>query len=400
MKTTTASPSPAASDAPAASPTPKATVATATPPAVSLEIEVGQMLMAGFDGTTLSEDAVHIMRDLHVGNVILMGHNIESPAQVLALTQQLQKTAMKQNGIGLLVATDQEGGSVQRLNDGFTRLPDALTVGNVGKPDLTEKLGAMAGSEMAAVGVNLDFAPDLDVNDNPANPVIGPRAFGSTPAVVVAQGPAFAAGLRSAGVIAVGKHFPGHGNTSQNSHFELPVVNKTVAQLNAVELPPFVAAIEQGIDGLMAAHVAYPALDPSGLPATVSAPILGQLLRGDLNYKGLVFTDDMGMKGIADVMSLEDASVKAIDAGADVLLCVRMTNEDGSCPPEYIDRMQAALLAAVKDGRLTRTRVDESYQRVLALKQKSTVGPASGAGLATVGDAAHEAVVAAVVGGG
>jgi beta-N-acetylhexosaminidase len=363
---------------------------------VPLEIEVGQMLMAGFDGTTLSDDALHILRDLHVGNVILMGHNIVSPAQVLALTQALQKTALQQNGIGLLVAADQEGGSVQRLTEGFTRLPDAVTVGNKGDVALTEKLGAMAGSELAAVGVNLDFAPDLDVNDNPANPVIGPRAFGSTPGVVVAQAPAFAAGLHSAGVIAVGKHFPGHGNTSQNSHYELPVVNKTVAQLNTVEIPPFKAAIAQGIDGLMAAHVAYPALDASGLPATVSAPILGQLLRTDLNYKGVVFTDDMGMKGIADVMSLEDASVRAINAGADVLLCVRMTNQEGSCPPEYIGRIRDALLAAVKDGRLTRERVAEAYSRVMALKQKYAVGPATGAGLADVGSAAHRAVVAAI----
>ena len=377
---------------------PTSTPATAksptTTPQISLDIEVGQLIMAGVDGTTLTADARHVISDLHVGNVILMGDNIASPDQVLALTQSLQALAMQSNGIPLLIGTDQEGGSVQRLSSetGFTALPDAVTVGDAGRPDLSRTYGKMVGDEMAAVGVNLDFAPDLDVNDNPANPVIGPRAFGTTPDVVVANGLAFANGLRDAGIIAIGKHFPGHGNTSVNSHLALPVVNKTLAQLQATEFKPFQAGIKGGIDGLMVAHVAYPALDPSGLPATVSAPIVQDFLRGQLAFGGVVFTDDMGMKGIADVMSLQDAAVKAVADGIDVLLCVRQA-EDTSCKPGDVDTLKNALIDAVNDGRLSRARIDEAFAHVQALKKNYRVGAASGAGLADVGSAQHTAIV-------
>jgi beta-N-acetylhexosaminidase len=375
---------------------------TATPAPTSvvdvpLDMKVGQMIMAGVGGTTVSDDARHVVGDLHIGNVILMGGNAGTPEQVLALTQGLQALAQDAHGVPLLIGTDQEGGLVQRLKDGYTLLPDAVDVGDTDRPELTRTYGAMVGEELAASGVNLDFAPDLDVNDNPANPVIGPRAFGSTPDVVVRNGIAFAQGLHDAGVVSIGKHFPGHGDTATDSHQGLPVVNKAIAGLQAVELPPFKAAITQGIDGLMIAHVAYPALDGSGLPATVSQPIVGGLLRGQLGFTGVVFTDDMGMKGIADVMSLEDAAVKAVSSGADVLLCVRIVQE-GSCGLDGAARLQAALIAAVHDGRLSEARIDESYNRVLALKAKYHAGPADGVGIDEVGSAAHRAVAGSVGG--
>jgi beta-N-acetylhexosaminidase len=377
----------------AASPT--AVPATATPVPTqepSVAIMAGQMLMAGVDGTSLSDDARHVIGDLHVGNVVLMGRNVSSPAQVLALTQALQRYALEQNGVPLLIATDQEGGSVQRLQQGFTRLPDALTVGKAGDPDLARALGKAAGEELAAVGVNVDFAPVLDVNDNPANPVIGPRAFGSTPDVVQRIALPFAAGLGDAGVAVIGKHFPGHGNTSTDSHFSLPVVTKDRAGLDRTELPPFEAAIKAGIDGLMIAHVAYPALDPSGLPATISSPIVSGLLRGELNFGGVVFTDDMGMEGLAELTSPEEAAIHAINAGADILLCVRM-DQAGSCPPASIERLQSAIVTAVTNGTLSKARVEQSYRRVMALKTKYHAGPASGTGLDQVGGTAHQEVV-------
>ena len=381
--------------APIASPT---TAPTTTPvPDVSLEVKTGQMVMAGVAGTAVSDDARHIIGDLHIGNVILMGGNIASPAQVLALTQGLQQLASEANGVPLLIGTDQEGGSVQRLSSGYTKLPDAVTVGNTDNPGMTRAYGAMVGSELAASGVNLDFAPDLDVNDNPANPVIGPRAFGSTPDVVVRNAVAFANGLHDAGVVAIGKHFPGHGDTSTDSHKGLPVVNKAIAGLEAVELPPFKAAINGGIDGLMIAHVSYPALDDSGLPATVSQPIVGGLLREQLGFTGVVFTDDMGMKGIADLMSLEDATVRAVSAGADVLLCVRIV-QDGSCGLDGAARLQQALIAAVHDGRLDEARINASYQRILSLKAKYRAGRADGSGLSAVGSPAHAAIAKSVGG--
>lgn len=375
---------------------PSATAAPSpTAPQPSVDVEVGQLIMAGVGGTSLSDDARHVIGDLHVGNIILMGRNVQSPEQVLALTKELQAFAQQANGYPLLIGTDQEGGAVQRLQAGFTRLPDAVTAGNAGDAGLTQQLGKVAGDELAAVGVNLDFAPDLDVNDNPANPVIGPRAFGSTPGVVSAHAVAFMQGLQAAGVIPAGKHFPGHGNTSQNSHYALPVVNKDLAGLQATEFRPFEAAIKAGIDALMIAHVSYPALDNSGLPATVSQPIVTGLLRDEFGFDGVVFTDDIGMKGIADLMQPEEAAVRAVLAGADVVLCVRMRQE-GSCAPETLARLRNGLMQAVADGRISRARLDASFERVIALKHRYKAGPASGEGLPSVGSEEHRAVVARI----
>jgi len=374
--------------------TPPNTTAPAHP---SVDVMIGQMLMAGVDGTDVGADATHIIGDLHVGNVILLGRNVSSPAQVLALDQGLQKLAMASNGIPLLIATDQEGGTVQRLLPGFTRMPDAVTVGDVDKPQLTRNLGKMAGEEMAAVGVTTDFGPVLDVNDNPDNPVIGPRSFGPVPGVVERNGLAFIQGLHDAGVMAVGKHFPGHGDTSQDSHYSLATVNKGLAALRTVELPPFEQAIRAGVDGLMIAHVAYPALDSSGLPATVSAPIVTDLLRNQFGFTGVTFTDDMGMQGISSLMSPEDAAVRAVQAGADIVLCGRM-DQEGSCSHAMLEQLRDGLLAAVNDGRISMARLEASYQRITAAKSKYATGVATGSGLGDVGSPAHAAVVAAITG--
>ena len=381
----------------AGSPAASAVPATATPTAPSVDVMIGQMLMAGVDGTAVGADATHVIGDLHIGNVILLGRNVSSPAQVLALDQGLQKLAIAANGIPLFIATDQEGGTVQRLLPGFTRLPDAVAVGAVDDPSLTQKLGQMTGEEMAAVGVTTDLGPVLDVNDNPNNPVIGPRSFGPVPGVVERNGVAFMQGLHDAGVMAVGKHFPGHGDTSQDSHYSLATVNKDIAGLRAVELPPFQKAIEAGIDGLMVAHVAYPALDSSGLPATVSAPIVTDLLRGQLGFTGVTFTDDMGMQGISSLMSPQDAAVRAVLAGADIVLCGRI-DQEGSCSHAMLEQLRDGLLAAVKDGRISMARVQASYLRITAAKLKYAMAVPTGRGLGDVGSAAHAAVVGAITG--
>lgn len=362
----------------------------------TLEWKIGQMLMAGVEGTALSADARTLIADLHVSNVVLMGPNVQSPAQVLQLTRDLQTLAIEANGTGLLIATDQEGGRVQRLRDGFTRLPDAATVGATGRPELIRAYGRMVGEEMLAVGANMDLAPDLDVNDNPSNPVIGPRAFGTTPDVVAMAGPAFLAGLHDAGVIATGKHFPGHGNTSTDSHLALPFVTKDRAALEAVELRPFRAAVRAGVDAIMPAHVVYPALDPSGLPGTVSRAIVTGLLRDDLGFTGIVITDDMGMRGIADLYSPEDAAVQAVLAGADLVLCARLDLQY-ACQPEMLRQLRNGVLAGVQDGRIPLARIDESVQRIADLKARYHVGIPSGGGLARVGGAAHHRIVADVL---
>ncbi|MGH2617768.1 MAG: beta-N-acetylhexosaminidase [Thermomicrobiales bacterium] len=362
-----------------------------------LEDKIGQMLMAGVTGTTADDDARTMIEDLHIGNVILMGRNIENPAQVQALTNDLQDLAIDSNGVGAIIATDQEGGLVQRLHytDGFTALPMAATVGLARCPEVVRAYGAMAGAEMAAVGVNMDMAPDLDVNTNPDNPVIGSlgRSYGATPADVEDAAIPFMLGLHDAGVMATGKHFPGHGATTTDSHLDLPFVDEDRETLEAVDIAPFRTAIANGIDAIMPAHVVYPALDPDDRPATISHAIQTGLLRDELGFDGLIVTDDMGMKGITNILPPEESGVAAVLAGADIVLCVRMDSAS-SCAPDMIDPLRDGLLAAARDGTISPERIDGSVRRILSAKIRYDVGPVGDADLAAVNGSSHlQAVV-------
>jgi beta-N-acetylhexosaminidase len=364
-----------------------------------LEVKIGQLILAGVEDETVGDDSRHIIDDLHVGNIILMGRNFDSPQQVLRLTQDLQDLAMSANGVPLLIGTDQEGGLVQRANyyAGFTPMPPAQLVGSAQDPDLAEQYGRMVGEELRAVGIGIDFAPVLDVNDNPTNPVIGAlgRSFGTTPELVDESALPFIAGLHAAGVMATGKHFPGHGSTTTDSHNALPFVDKDRAALDAVDIAPFRAPIESRIDAIMPAHVVYQALDPSGLPATLSEPILTGLLREELGFTGIIITDDLGMEGIMQIAPPEESGVRAILAGADMLTCVRMTTA-GACQPEMIEQLHEGLMTAATDGRLPIERIDASVRRILALKTKYDVGPASGDDLNSIQSPEHFRIVGAI----
>lgn len=356
---------------------------------MSLQEKAGQLIFAGIPGTEVGDTARHLFNDLHIGNIVLMGANAGTPAQVAALTAGLQQLAIDSNGVGALIATDQEGGTVQRLIDGFTDLPDARTIGEAGDPDLARQYGAMIGSELRAVGVNMALAPVLDVNDNPDNPVIGRRAFGTTPDAVINVALPFIEGLRRANVIATGKHFPGHGSTETDSHFTLPVVKKTVAELEATELAPFRAAVQEGIGAVMVAHVAYPALDASGIPASISEPIVTGVLRQELGFDGVVVTDDMAMAGITGQAPPAQSSVQAIAAGADIVICVSLP-----CDPATT---QAAIIDAVNSGALSMARLDEAVRHVLALKQAFDVAAGASGDITAVGSAEHRALVDQIV---
>ena len=364
---------------------------------MTTEQKVGQILMAGILDTELGDDEAGLVRDGHLGNAILMGRNVDDPAQVLALTQALQREAEGANGVGMLIATDQEGGLVQRLNSvsGFTPLPDAATAGLAECPATLHAYGRMMGEEMAAVGVNMAMAPVLDTNLNPDNPVIGQlgRAWATTPEGVIADTLPVIAGLQEGGVLAVGKHFPGHGSTTGDSHQELPIVDKSRAALMAEDVVPFAAAVAAGIDAMMPAHVLYPALDPEDRPATVSPPIQTGLLREELGFDGPIVTDDMGMKGITSRYEPEESGVAAVLAGADLVLCVRMSLET-TCTPEMYDRLRQGLLDAVADGRISAERLDASVERVVATKLAHAVGPATGDGLPSVKGGAHLRILA------
>ena len=241
------------------------------------------------------------------------------------------------------------------------------------------------GAELAALGIGWDFAPVLDVHTNPANPVIGNRAFGTTPEAAARHALAFWRGLRAAGLVGCGKHFPGHGDTRTDSHLELPIVEHDVARLRAVELAPFAAAAAAGIDSIMTAHVLYPALDP-GRPATLSRRILTDLLRGELGFRGVIVSDDLGMKAVADRYPIEELAVESVAAGADVLLIRE--------PPERQRRAFEALVRAAESNATLRARVMESAARVAAMKAACRVGPPAPAAElgARLGTPAHRAL--------
>ena len=278
--------------------------------------KIGQLFMVGFVGTSVTPDLASFIKEYKPGGVILFSRNLESVEQMVDLTNGLQACSPHSP---LLISIDQEGGRVSRLPKGFTIFPPCDLLGRCNSTELAYAAAATIAKELRAVGVNMNMAPVLDVNSNPDNPVIGDRAFGATPDVVCELGMATAAGLQDNKVVACGKHFPGHGDTSVDSHKELPVVEASRERLEAVEFPPFRRAVAQSVVSMMTAHVLYRALDPE-FPATLSPTIITNFLRQELQYDGVVLTDDLEMHAIIDHYGVEDAAVRAVLAGCDVLL--------------------------------------------------------------------------------
>jgi beta-N-acetylhexosaminidase len=321
---------------------------------------VASPLWVGFEGKALPGELSRWLARGEVGGVVLFSRNIESPAQVRALCRGIRDAAGRGNPLPL-IAVDQEGGRVARFRSPpFTSFPPAraCSLSCCGNEAVAKAFGAAVGSELRAVGVDVDFAPVLDVDSNPRNPVIGDRAFSGDPEEAARLGLAFAAGLSSRGVIPVGKHFPGHGDTSADSHEELPVVRAGAEKLAGRELLPFRRAARAGLPAFMTAHVMYPALDPT-FPATLSAKILKNVLRDRLRFRGTVFSDALEMRAIADHYGVGEAAVLAVTAGCDVVLVCR----GDDLQAEAFDRIareardeatfrRALALAARRSGRL------------------------------------------------
>lgn len=357
---------------------------------LTLEQKIGQMVMMGVPGTEAGAQAAELIGKYHVGGVMLFAENVASAGQVRELTAALQELA-RASGAGwpLFIAVDQEGGRVARLREGFTPLPSAMALGAAGSGELAEQVGRIAGTELAALGINMNAAPVLDVNNNPHNPVIGTRSFGERAETVAALGTAWMRGLQKAGVLAVGKHFPGHGDTAVDSHVALPTVAHARERLEAVELVPFRAAIAAGIDAIMSAHITFPAVEPApGVPSTLSERVLTGLLRRELGFDGIIMTDALEMKGITSRFSIPEAAVKAVLAGADVVLVAQSQyNEDGK-------RAVERLVQAVRDGIVPEKRIDESVRRIQSVKRRiaaTTPGraAASGGAAAETGEGAE-----------
>lgn len=339
------------------------TITSATSSTASPAPAPGELLVIGFDGLEADASLLDFLARESISGVILFRRNIRDAAQVARLVRTLREVAPR-----LLVGIDEEGGRVRRLSSDFTTFPSMDLLGRIGSEELVRELARAMAVELRAIGVNWDYAPVLDVHSNPANPIIGTRAFSSDPAVVARLGVAFIDALQAAGVAACGKHFPGHGDTQLDSHLELPVVEAAREVLEERELVPFRAAAAAGLASVMTAHVRYPALDGANT-ATLSASVLGGLLRGELGFRGVVVTDDLEMRAVADHATPEALAVESVKAGADVLLACKSRDVQ--------ERVLAGLRAGIAAGAVSEARLAESVGRVRALAERYAIDPAA-----------------------
>ncbi|CAM5239405.1 beta-N-acetylhexosaminidase OS=Streptomyces cyaneofuscatus OX=66883 GN=G3I52_07470 PE=3 SV=1 [Streptomyces cyaneofuscatus] len=345
---------------------------------MSLEEKVGQLFVMRVYGHSATDPdqadidanlkeigvrtAAELVSTYHVGGIIYFSwaHNTRDPHQIAALSNGIQQAALDERSrVPLLISTDQEHGIVCRVGEPATLLPGAMALGAGGSRSDTRRAAWIAGAELAALGINQNYAPDADVNVNPANPVIGVRSFGSDPQAVAELVAAQVKGYQGAGVAATAKHFPGHGDTSTDSHTGLPVIEHTRQEWEELDAPPFRAAIRARIDSIMTAHIVVPALDPSEDPATLSRPILTGILREELGYDGVVVTDSLGMEGVRTKYGDDRVPVLAVLAGVDQLL-----------NPPNLSVAWNAVLEAVRGGEISEARVEESVLRILRLKSK------------------------------
>jgi beta-N-acetylhexosaminidase len=353
---------------------------------LSLEGALGQKLLLAFEGKQgVTVELLEALRRYQPAGVTLFrSMNIDTPAQVRALCRDLQLAAQEIGLPPLLIAADQEGGQLMAVGEGVTQLPGNMALGAAGDARLARQAGEVLGRELAAMGVNVDYAPCCDVNINPRNPVIGVRSFGEDPVQVAALCAAMIAGIQSAGVVATAKHFPGLGDTALDAHWGTPVVPHALERLRRVELPPFEAAVEAGVKLVMTAHIALPAVEGDAeTPATLSPKVLGGLLRDQLGFQGVIVTDAMDMQAIRQGEALGEQALRAVRAGVDLLLM-------GGNPDDQ-RRAYAALLLAAQHGRLEGEALRRSAGRVLALKdwlQKAGPQPY----LVVVGCAEHRQV--------
>ncbi|MEV4562705.1 beta-N-acetylhexosaminidase [Nonomuraea sp. NPDC049419] len=353
---------------PSAAPTPAQSEVQRVLARLTTEEKVGQLFMPVLYGTTAGSASgenqarysartpAKVIAKYHLGGVILFPHNVKSTSQVVGLTNGLQRASAK---VPLIIGTDQENGLVSRMSALMTKFPGAGDIGDTKDTDLARQVAKATGEELRALGVNLDFAPVADVNVNPRNPVIGRRAYDDDPRRAAKMVAAAVKGFGEAKIAATAKHFPGHGDTSVDSHTGLPIIKHTKAQWERLDAPPFKAAIDAGVDAVMSAHIVFPKLDPSGDPATLSKPILTGLLREKLGFKGVISTDALNMAGARKKYDDGEVAVRAVLAGADLLLM-----------PNDLPKAYKAVLAAVKSGRISEQRLDQSVTRLLTLRHK------------------------------
>lgn len=329
---------------------------------MTLDEKLGQLIIAGVKGDAPTVEMKKMLLSQHVGGIIFFKNNLSAgPKDVAVLVNQL-KAWNKTSGQAppLFFSVDQEGGRVSRL-PGVHALPTARAIGKTNDAEFAEWIGSSLGEMCRLMGMNMNFAPVLDIHSNPANPVIGNRSFGTTAELVTRMGMSALEGIREEGVIPVVKHFPGHGDTAVDSHLDLPVIRKDLKALQAMEWLPFVEAIRQDVDVVMVGHLLLPELDPE-LPASLSKVLITEQLRGALGFKGVVVSDDMTMGAISKQYGMGEAAVLTIKAGGDLVMVAHEY--------ENVTKVLDALKQSIQSGELTEERIDESVSRVLELKNK------------------------------
>lgn len=334
---------------------------------MSLEEKAGQVLMGFFRGEEVSASLRSTLGKVRPGGVILYSStgNIINLEQVTGLVTSLQKAAWSAAALPLFVAVDQEGGRVNRLTRGVTVFPGNMALGAAADPGLAAKAARITARELRTLGITVNFAPVVDVQSNPANPVIGTRSFGSDPALVAQLATAMVAPTAGEGVLCTAKHFPGHGDTAVDSHAGLPTDSHSRAVLDKVNLAPFSAMVMEGVPAVMTAHVVMPDLDNGNpLPATL-LPKAYSILRQEMGFKGLAVTDSLGMKALDRYWSIEETAIRALQAGADLLVF----GADPGHEPAEIEQVHQALVSAVRTDRITQARLDQAVVRVLRAKE-------------------------------
>lgn len=328
---------------------------------------IGQHLFTGIQGLSLLNDEKKFIVDNNVGGVVLFARNVADPKQVRDLCTEIQSLRHRQaDRAPIFIGIDMEGGRVHRLKSPFTVWPPLAQLGKIDNPTVSFHFSNRMGQELRAVGINLDFAPDLDVFTNPKNAVIGDRAISSDVSIVEKHASALVRGFIKAGVLSCAKHYPGHGNTVIDSHVDLPVENLDRNALEKRELIPFRKSFRSRVDMVMAAHIMFPKIDPKW-PATLSEIFLKNLLRNTYRYRGLVITDDLGMGALVKHFSRQEIAVRALEAGADLLLYCNELD----APPAAIE----TITKSIESGRLKKAHLEASKTRILEVKKDRLTDP-------------------------